>query len=112
MPTWDDLDLDLWSVADLRRPGALTRVVNILDAFPEFKPDRVGSGEPVREPLESVAAALADKEAHFHRISDPQTAFARRESPKMALGWIRVASTGPNGEGASDSKLSRDGDRG
>lgn len=57
MATWDDLDLDLWSVADLRRSGALTRVGSVLDAYPDFKPDRIGSGAPVREPLESAVAA-------------------------------------------------------
>jgi hypothetical protein len=95
MPTWDNLELDLWSVADLRRPGALTRIGQVLDTFPEFKPDRVGSGEPVRQPLDSAASALAEKERLLDRNPSPQTAFARREPPKMALGWVGVARPSP-----------------
>jgi hypothetical protein len=95
MPTWDNLDLDLWSVADLRRPGALTRIGGVLDAFEDFKPDHVGSGEPLRRPLESAAVALAETEARLHRNASPQTAFARRRQPKMALGWVGVARPSP-----------------
>lgn len=106
MPTWDDLNLDLWSVADLRQAGALTRLGGVLDSFPEFKPDRVGSGEPVREPLDSAASALAKKEAHLDRNSSPQTAFARREAPKMQLGWVGVAASGPTLEPGHAIELS------
>src|SRR5260370_22820567 len=91
MPRWDDLDLDLRSVADLRRPGALTRIGDVLDTFSEFKPDRVGGGEHVRRPLESAAAALAEKEAHLDRDPSPQVAFARRVPPKMAFGRVGLA---------------------
>ena len=95
MPIWDDLELDLWSVADLRRQGALTGIGVVLDAFEEFKPDRVGSGEPVRQPLDSAAAALADKELQLDRDASPQTAFARHEPPKMAIGWVHIARPSP-----------------
>ena len=95
MPSWDYLDIDLWSVADVRRPGALARIGGVLDAFAEFKPDHVGSGEPVRRPLESAAVALGETEAGLHRNPSPQTAFARRKPPKMALGWVGVARPSP-----------------
>ena len=46
---------DLYSLTDLRRPGALRALGGAFDADPRLRPDRMDTGDPIRGTITSAA---------------------------------------------------------
>jgi hypothetical protein len=79
------VNLDLYSLTDLRRPGALRALGAAFDEEPRLKPDRMDRRDPIREKIASVADYLG-------RIEDEPGAgfesylFERRTRPRLGGG--------------------------
>jgi hypothetical protein len=75
------LEFDLYSYADLRRPGVLAGLGRAFDADPRLRPDRMDVRDPIRNRIASAAGYLDDAVA---TIANEDILFERRREPHLA----------------------------
>lgn len=88
-----DLILDMYSLADLRRPELLAEIGNTLDRHPDLRPERFGPTDPPRfsvqnlsEQLRAWADGLVVGQGHY-------LFFVRREQPKSGGAQFVISQT-------------------
>jgi hypothetical protein len=77
--------LDLYSLTDLRRPGALRALGDAFDGDQRLRPDRMGRGDPIRERIRSAADYLGEVEA-LPAQSPEDYLYERRSAPRLGGG--------------------------
>jgi hypothetical protein len=75
------LEFDLYSFADLRRPGVLAGIGRAFDADKRLSPDRMDVRDPIRNRIASAAGYLDDAVA---TIANEDILFERRREPHLA----------------------------
>jgi hypothetical protein len=85
------LKMTVFSVADLRRPGALRALGAELDRHAELRPTRIDTKDPVRAAAPSAADALGQGEGLLTPGKMQWWFLARPEKPRLSGGSLRVA---------------------
>lgn len=75
------VDLDLYSFADLRRPGILGEVGRAFDAEPSLRPELIDTREPLRNRIVSAEAYFANSGMH---VETADYLFGRRQTPRLS----------------------------
>ena len=76
---------DLYSLTDLRRPGALRALGGAFDADPRLRPDRMDTGDPIRGTITSAAELLAALEG-IPATGTESYLYERRAAPRFGGG--------------------------
>lgn len=79
------IGIDLYSLSDLRRPGALRALGDAFDAEERLRPDRMDRNDPIREKISSAAAYLGGVEA-LPTQGPESYLFERRSAPRLGGG--------------------------
>jgi len=77
--------LDLYSLTDLCRPGAIRALGDAFDADERLRPDRMDRNDPIREKIRSAAAYLGGVEALLAQGPESYL-FERRSAPRLGGG--------------------------
>ena len=74
------LEFDLYSYANLRRPGVLAEIGRAFDADPRLRPDRMDVRDPIRNKIASAAGYLDNAVA---LVANEDILFERRREPHL-----------------------------
>lgn len=80
-----NVTLDLYSLTDLRRPGALRALGAAFDADPRLRPDRMDTADPIRQKIGSAADYLGALEG-IPATGTQSYLFDRRTAPRFGGG--------------------------
>ncbi len=80
------IGIDLYSLSDLRRPGALRVLGDAFDADDRLRPDRMDRNDPIREKIRSAADYLSGAEA-LPAQGPESILFERRSTPRLGGGF-------------------------
>lgn len=82
--------LEIWSVADLRRPGRLSGIGRALDLDPDFRPTRLGVNPAPRRRVASVEAEFKAWEGTLSPKANQLWFFKRLEPPRSDCGPLEI----------------------
>jgi hypothetical protein len=85
----DDIDIEVYSVANLRDVERLRDIGEALDSNPQFVPNRFGPSDP---PRGRVGAMAIDLPAALKKVGDRMLwwLLARTVAPRVRSGWIKI----------------------
>jgi hypothetical protein len=75
------LDIELFSFADLRRPGVLSGIGRAFDADPALRPELIDIREPLRNTVASAEGYLGNAAMH---VETADFLFGRRHTPRLS----------------------------